>query len=62
MRAFHGDDRKEIDVAAHLGDLDDCGKSRQPAAYHDDVWRGCHELILSRSAARLRPRELHPGP
>ncbi len=36
VRALHRHDGEQVDVPAHLGDLDDGGKSGQPAADHDD--------------------------
>ena len=36
VRTLHRDDGEQIDLPAHLGDLDDGGKSRQAAADHDN--------------------------
>src|SRR4029077_17929879 len=33
-RALYGDDREQVDLAAHLGDLDDGGEARQAAAHY----------------------------
>ena len=43
MRALYGDDREQVNLAAHFGDLDDGGKARQPAAHYDD-FRSCHAV------------------
>ena len=42
VRPLHRHDGKQIDVAAHLGDLDDCRQSGEPAADHDDFRISCH--------------------
>ena len=36
VRALHRNNGEQIDVRAHLGDLDDSRESGQPAAYHDN--------------------------
>ena len=36
VRALDRDDGEEIDIAAGLGDLDDCGQPGQSSANHDD--------------------------
>ncbi len=65
MRTLHRNNGEQIDAPAHLGNLDDGGKSRQSAA-DDDDFRSCH-LSLHRLSVnsccvvRLRspPYRLH---
>ena len=42
VRALHRHDGEQVNVAAHLGDLDDGGQACQPAADHDDFRSCCH--------------------
>ena len=43
VRALDGDDGEQVDVAAGLGDLDDCCESGEPSAHHDDSG-SCHRF------------------
>ena len=43
VRALYGDNREQVNLAAHLSDLDDCGQSCQASADYDDFWC-CHLL------------------
>ena len=52
VRTLHRNNGEEIDVRAHLGNLDDGGESREPAAY-DDNFRSCH-LSVYRPSVILR--------
>ena len=42
MRPFHWHDRKKIYLPAHLGNLDDCRKAREPAANNNNFRISCH--------------------
>jgi len=44
VRAFYGDDGKQVHVPAHFGDLDDSGESRQSTANHDNLRGSCHSV------------------
>ena len=41
VRPLHRNNGEQVDVRAHLRDLDDCGQSGEAAAYHDDSG-SCH--------------------
>src|SRR5713226_595109 len=43
VRALYGNDREQINLTAHFGDLDDGGEDCQAAAYYYD-FRSCHSL------------------
>jgi L-aminopeptidase/D-esterase-like protein len=43
VRAFYRDDGKQINLAAHLCNLDDGGEACQAAAHYDD-FRNCHAV------------------
>jgi hypothetical protein len=43
MGALYGDDREQVDFAAHLGDFDDGGEAGEAAAHYDDFW-SCHAV------------------
>ena len=47
VRALYRHDGEQVDVSAHLGDLDDGGKSRQAAADHYDFRIRCHLVWIS---------------
>ncbi len=42
MRALHGDNREQINLAAHFGHFDHGSESRQAAAYYNDLRIDCH--------------------
>src|SRR5207249_4382846 len=44
MRPLHGDDREQVDVAAHLGNLDHGCQSSQSAAHDYDFRVRCHQF------------------
>jgi hypothetical protein len=41
MRALDRDDGEQVDLAAHLSDLDDGGEAGEASADYDDSWN-CH--------------------
>ncbi len=41
VRTLDRDDRKEVDLAAHLGNLDDGGETCEAASHYDN-FRSCH--------------------
>src|ERR1019366_2084340 len=43
VRALYRDDREQVNLTAHLGDLDDGGQACQAAAHYDD-FRSCHTV------------------
>jgi L-aminopeptidase/D-esterase-like protein len=51
VRALYRDDREQVNLAAHLGDLDDGGEAGQAAAHHDN-FRSCHLMNPICSALR----------
>ena len=57
VRALHRHDGEQIDVPAHLGDLDDGGKSGQAAADHYNF----RIVMPSRLDSYLSGRSLFPG-
>ena len=52
VRALYGDDREQVNLAAHLGDLDDGGEACQAAAHHDDFRSYCHAAMSPICRAR----------
>ncbi len=38
VRALYGDDREQVNLTAHFGDLDDGGEAGEAAAHYDDFW------------------------
>ena len=52
VRALYGDDREQVDLAAHLGDLDDGGEACQAAAHYDDFRSDCHAAMSPICRAR----------
>jgi hypothetical protein len=41
VRTLDGDDGKQVDLTAHLGDLDNGGEAGEASTNDDDFWR-CH--------------------
>ncbi len=61
MGALYRDNGEQIHLAAHLGDLDDGGKTRQAAADNDNFRIRCHVRIpLSLNFISLRPVPIQP--
>ncbi len=62
VRALYGDDGEQVDLAAHLGDLDDGGEARQAAAHYDDFRSYCHAAMSPICRARTpgSPRTIFP--
>src|SRR6202047_5175382 len=52
VRALYGDDGEQVDLTAHLGNLDDSGETCQAAAYYDDFRGYCHAAISPICRAR----------
>jgi len=53
VRTLDGNNREKIDAAAHFGDLDGRGESRESAADDDDVRYVCHSYELADPSATL---------
>src|SRR5713101_4444290 len=51
VRALYGDDGEQVNLTAHLGDLDDGGEARQAAAHNYD-FRSCHAAMSPICRAR----------
>src|SRR5580704_12666295 len=47
MRALYRNNRKQIDLATHLGDLDDRRQAGQAAADHDNFRIHCHFYFIA---------------
>jgi hypothetical protein len=43
VRTLYRDDREQVNLATHLGDLDDGGETRQATTYYND-FRSCHAV------------------
>src|SRR5579864_141341 len=62
MRALHRHNGKQIHLPAHLRDLDDRRKARQPAANNDDPRICCHLRIPLFYFAMLDPASTRLAP
>src|SRR6266403_1802816 len=52
VRTLYGDDGKQINLAAHLGDLDNGGEACQTTAHYDDFRSYCHAAMSPICRAR----------
>src|SRR5580658_12105 len=43
VRALYGDNREQVNLTTHLGDLDDGGQAGEAAAHYDNFW-SCHAV------------------